>query len=116
MNLLRRGHGHVRFFRFHFFGSSLQIVLDAHAHKIKFDVNFIMGSAIDAAKRALVALLRSITAVYGVTLSLTRESTESEIRNAFRKVSKDAHPDHAGKEGCVQEGGVEEWCCLQAVR
>jgi curved DNA-binding protein CbpA len=57
-----------------------------------------MVSAIDSAKRVLVALLKSIAAVYSLTLSLTRESTEAEIRSAFRKVSKKAHPDHGGKK------------------
>ena len=57
-----------------------------------------MVSAIDSAKRVLVALLKSIAAVYSLTLSLTRESTDAEIQSAFRKVSKKAHPDHGGKK------------------
>ena len=81
-----------------FLGSSLQIVLDTHAHKNKTEFILIMVSAIDSAKRVLVALLKSIAAVYSLTLSLTRESTEAEIRSAFRKVSKKAHPDHGGKK------------------
>ena len=55
-----------------------------------------MVSAVDLAKRALVALLKSLEAVYGLSLGLCRDSPDSAIRNAYRKVSKKAHPDHGG--------------------
>ena len=77
-----------------------------HAQQIKIEFIFVMVSAIDSAKRVLVALLKTLAAVYSVTLSLTRESTEVEVRSAFRRVSKKAHPDHGGK---VEHQGLE-WC------
>ena len=83
---------------FFLLGSSLKIVLDTHAHNIKTEFIFIMVSAIDSAKRVLVALLKNISVVYSLTLSLTWESTDAEIQSAFRKVSKKAHPDHRGKK------------------
>jgi len=55
-----------------------------------------MVSAIDAAKRALVSLLKSLAAVYGVALALTRDSADSHARTAYRQVSRKAHPDHGG--------------------
>ena len=55
-----------------------------------------MVSAVDLAKRALVVLLKSLEAVYGLSLGLRRDSPDNEIRKACRKVSKKVHPDHGG--------------------
>ena len=55
-----------------------------------------MVSAIDLAKRALVVLLKSLEAVYGLSLGLRRDSPDDEIRKACRKVSKKVHPDRGG--------------------
>ena len=52
-----------------------------------------MVSAIDRAKRALVVLLKHLATVYGVTVSVTRDSADKDIRRAYRQVSRRAHPD-----------------------
>ena len=88
-----------------------------------------MVSAIDYARRSLVALLKALAKTYGVVLALTRESSDAQINTAVRKVSLKAHPDRGGREEdqkllnagtgcrqgqvqCVQEGlprGQEQW-------
>ena len=55
-----------------------------------------MVSAIDKAKRVLVTLLKSLAGIYAVVLGLTRDSTEVEVKAAYRKVSRRAHPDRGG--------------------
>ena len=49
-----------------------------------------MVSAMDKAKLVLVTLLKSLAGIYGVVLGLTRESTEVEVRAAYKKVSRRA--------------------------
>ena len=56
-----------------------------------------MVSAIDRAKRALVALLKRLAAVYLVELSLTPESANTVVRTGYRKLSRKSHPDHGGQ-------------------
>ena len=56
-----------------------------------------MVSAIDAAKRVLVTLMRTLAGVYGVAFSLNRVSVDADIRSAYRKLSRKTHPDHGGK-------------------
>ena len=41
-----------------------------------------MVSAVETAKRALVVLLRTIAAAYGLAFSLTRGSGDAEVRSA----------------------------------
>ena len=55
-----------------------------------------MVSNIDTAKRALVTLVKATAVIYGLAAGLTRESTDVQVRAAFRKVSRKAHPDHGG--------------------
>ena len=43
-----------------------------------------------------MTLLRSLAGIYGVVLGLTRESSEVEVRAAYKKVSRRAHPDRGG--------------------
>ena len=57
-----------------------------------------MVSAIDYARRSLVALLKALAKTYGVVLALTRESSDAQINTAVRKVSLKAHPDRGGRE------------------
>ena len=57
-----------------------------------------MVSAIDYARRSLVALLKALAKTYGVVLALTRDSSDAQIKTAVRKVSLKAHPDHGGSE------------------
>jgi curved DNA-binding protein CbpA len=53
-------------------------------------------SPVQAAKRALVVLLRALAAVYGITLDVTRESSDTDVTKAFKKVSGRVHPDKGG--------------------
>ncbi len=55
-----------------------------------------MVSAVDKAKRVLVTLLKSLAGIYALVLGLTRDSTEVEVKAAYRKVSRRAHPDRGG--------------------
>ena len=55
-----------------------------------------MVSAKDNCKRALVTLLKTLGALYGCCVGVTRESTETEVRKAYRAVSKGVHPDRGG--------------------
>ena len=57
-----------------------------------------MVSNIDTAKRAFVTLLKSIAVIYGLVAGLTRESTDIQVRAAYKKVSRKAHPDKGGAE------------------
>ena len=57
-----------------------------------------MISAIDYARRSLVALLKAFAKTYGVVLALSRDSSDAQINTAGRKVSLKAHPDHGGSE------------------
>ena len=54
------------------------------------------GQAEDA-KRALVAILKSLGRTYGVPVQLTRASTDAAVRGAYRRVFLRAHPDTGGK-------------------
>ena len=55
-----------------------------------------MVSVVDTAKRALVTLIKSLAAIYSVTVTLTRDSADSEVKAAYKKVSRKAHPDQGG--------------------
>jgi curved DNA-binding protein CbpA len=55
-----------------------------------------MVNKVDTTKRLLVTLLRSLAVIYGLVANVTRESTEKEIRAAYKKVSRKAHPDQGG--------------------
>ena len=52
-----------------------------------------MVSALDQAKRALVALLRTLAAAYACSVKVTRDSADAEVRTAYRAVSRKVHPD-----------------------
>ena len=51
-----------------------------------------MVSNIDIAKRAFVRLLKSIAVIYGLVAGLTRESTDVQVRAAYKKVSRTRSP------------------------
>ena len=57
-----------------------------------------MVSELDRAKRALVTLLRRLASRYAVTLDLTRDVLDADVRTAYRKVSRKTHPDRGGRE------------------
>ena len=59
-------------------------------------VSAIMVSALDIAKRAYVKLLLQLATIYGVVLTLTRDSPAAAVASAFRKVAVKVHPDKGG--------------------
>ncbi len=56
-----------------------------------------MASAIDLAKRALVALLKRLAVAYAVVLEISRDSPDSQVSRAYRQVSRKTHPDRGGR-------------------
>ena len=48
------------------------------------------------AKRALVSLLLALAGAYGVPLTLTRDSPDTDVKKAWRRVSAKVHPDKGG--------------------
>ena len=56
-----------------------------------------MVSSVETAKRMLVTLLKSLAVIYSVVLGLTRESTDTQVKAAYKKVSRRAHPDQGGE-------------------
>ena len=75
-----------------------------------------MVSAVDICKRTLVKLIHTLASAYGCCVTLTRESSDADVKKAFRKVSKKTHPDHGGSTADQQRlnAAYEEWC--QALR
>ncbi len=63
-----------------------------------------MVSSVDLAKRALVALLKLLAAAYSCALDVTRDSSEQEVKSAYRKLCKKAHPDKGGQEADQKRG------------
>jgi hypothetical protein len=49
-----------------------------------------------AAKRALVILLRTLATSYNLILDLNRDSSEVDVNKAFKKVAAKVHPDKGG--------------------
>ena len=47
-------------------------------------------------KRALVTLLLELARVYGLTMSLNRDSADDVVKKNFRTIMLRAHPDKAG--------------------
>ena len=69
----------------------------------------------DQAKRALVALLRTLAAAYACAVRVTRDSADAEIRTAYRAVSRKVHPDRP--TGCAADqkrlnAAHEKWQAL----
>ena len=70
-----------------------------------------MPSEADLAKRELVKVLKSLAAKYKIHLELLRDSSEKDVKKAFRKVSLKAHPDKGGQKADVQrlQAAKEAW-------
>ena len=70
-----------------------------------------MVSAVDRAKRAFVKVLLHVATVYGVAVSVTRESSAVAIKAAFGKVVVKAHPDNGGsvKDHQALDRARQEW-------
>ena len=57
-----------------------------------------MVSTAVQARRALVKVLVALASLYSVSVRLSRDSTDTEVTAAFRKVVLKAHPDKGGTE------------------
>ena len=79
-----------------------------------------MVSTLDAAKRVLVVLLRTLAATYNCAVGVTRDSSDAVIRKAYRTMSLKTHPDKGGAEqalgqaGSAPNGQVHPTCSPQA--
>ena len=71
-----------------------------------------MVSDKDRYKRALVTLLRTLAALYGCCVGVTRESADAEVRKAYRAVSAKVHPDKGGNAEDQKKlnATYKEWC------
>ena len=63
-------------------------------------------SPYDAARRAFVTLLLQLGRFYKLALDVRRESPDSVILAAFRKVARAAHPDKGGRPADQQRLNV----------
>ena len=54
------------------------------------------------AKRAFVTVLLALAAVYGLVLNITRDSADTELVTAFKRVARKAHPDKGGTIICLK--------------
>ena len=54
-------------------------------------------SPLTLAKRAFVKVLLALAAAYRVTVRVTRDSADSAILTAYKKVALKAHPDKGGR-------------------
>ena len=61
---------------------------------------------VQAAKRAFVRVLLALAVVYNVELLITRDSSDTDVVKAYKKVSLKAHPDKGGKVEDQQEAVV----------
>ena len=52
-----------------------------------------MASYVDRAGRALVTLLNQLAVFYNLVLGVTRDSTDTDVRGALKKLSKKCHPN-----------------------
>ena len=55
-----------------------------------------MVSHVDRAKRALVILLSQLAVLYKLVLCVTRDSTDTEVRGAYKKLSRTCRLDRRG--------------------
>ena len=60
-------------------------------------------SAVQVAKRALVALIHALALVYHVEAKCTRNSPDEEVVRAFRKLVLKVHPDRGGNDQHQQQ-------------
>ena len=58
-----------------------------------------MPSKLDESKRAFVKLLRSLAVTFGCGAAvdgLSRDSTNAEVKQAYKKLARKVHPDKPG--------------------
>ena len=58
-----------------------------------------MVSDIEKAKRALIAVIRSLSLLYNCCFDISRESVDTAITKAYRSLSRKVHPDKGGRPG-----------------
>ena len=51
------------------------------------------------AKRAFVTVLLALAAVYGLVLNINRDSVDTELVSAFKRVARKANPDKGAFQG-----------------
>ena len=71
-----------------------------------------MVSAVDLARRAFVVVLRSLASAYRCSVNATRDSSDAEVRKAYRAISRRTHPDHGGSIADQQKlnDAYDSWC------
>ena len=62
-----------------------------------------MTSSAQVAKRALVKLLMTMAAMYGLNLGVSRSSPDAEVTRAYRQAMKKIHPDKGGNPQHAQQ-------------
>ena len=75
-----------------------------------------MPSEVDVAKRELVKVLKSLAAKYTIDLQLSRDSSDADVKKAFRKVSLKAHPDKGGAVADFQKLSLAKDCWQDACK
>ena len=55
-----------------------------------------MVSQAGRVKRALVSLLNQLAVLYNLVLGVTRDPSDTEVRGAYKKLSRRCHPDRRG--------------------
>ena len=73
-------------------------------------------SRAQAAKRALIAALKSLARAYGVPVALSRDADDAAVRAAHRKVVLRVHPDKGGSVADAQRlsAAKSAWDAAQA--
>ena len=68
-----------------------------------------MASAKDLAKRASVTLIRCLAGIYYIALDVKCDSTDENVRKAYRTLSRKVHPDRGGKGQDQQKLNAALW-------
>ena len=74
-------------------------------------VALIMVSAAIDARRALVRVLLTLAATYGMLLGITRDASDAAVAAAYKKVLRRTHPDKGGATEDAQKllGAKQAW-------
>ena len=55
-----------------------------------------VASAVQVAKRALLATMRAVAVAFGMPMPCNRDSPDTDVVKTFRKLTLRAHPDKPG--------------------